>query len=200
MRTTPEQLFQALARVGLNQSAAARALGVTRETVRQWLRPMGGLVGILALAAKRAWASRDVLDDLAPLAVGTAKGAKGAKTANHMDTANTANATGNWHLRADEENPTVSSPMSTATLAVPQSSQVRLDGARREFAKRVALEVELKVGLPREDMSSVVGRMVDWFRDRGDPAAVAQMLIKGKGEKTVPAKKARKRDDEGGRG
>lgn len=179
MSPTHAQLFQVLATVRLNQSAAARVLHVSRETVRQWLLPIGGVGGLIAMAAKHEWASKEAISALTALAALAPANRQGANHEGSGLAAGDANVNGIRHLRPGGDGSNLAINMSTATAAMPQSSTVRLDGVQREFAKRVALEVALKAGLPREDMSSVVARMIDYFRGQGDPETVAQLLIGG---------------------
>jgi hypothetical protein len=176
MTPTHAQLFQVLAAARLNQSAAARVLGVSRETVRQWLLPIGGVAGLIAMAAQQEWASKEELSALTALAVLAPASRQGA---NRHWISDGANMSGTRHLRSVLADPTFAANMGTATAVMPQTSTVRLDGAQREFAKRVALEVALKAGLPREDVSGVLALMIDYFRRDGDPATVAQLLLGG---------------------
>jgi hypothetical protein len=113
-----EQIVAALSAAGWNQTAAAEALGVSRETVRLRVRAAGGLEALGAGAGVRE-----------PFPSG--------------------------------------------------NSTIRVSGEARRFLKRLALEVTLLAGTPREDMSFVVALMVEHLRRSGAPDQVAAVLLEG---------------------
>jgi len=173
-------------------------LGVSRETIRQRLRDAGGVAGLCAWAVEHKLASQADADAWAlqdALASANRQGANLATTANHSRDAKSHDFKG---LTGDESGRILSSDMSAVPVAMNQRSSVKVDGSDREFAKRVALEVALRMGLPREDMSEVVSRMIAFFRRQGDPARVAQMLIDSEHCERRRGEDRRSEQDEGG--
>lgn len=185
-------LYRALIQTGFNQQAAGRLLAVSRETVRQRLKDVGGFAGLIAWAVNAKLASEaegNALAALAALAPANRQRAHQADDANDEDAAKSSQIR---QLTGPVGRPIFSASMSTAVIPVDaQGSTVRVIGHDREFMKRVALEVALKLGLSREDMSQVASRMIEFFRQQGDPARVAEMLI-------VASQQARERGDGGG--
>lgn len=174
------QLYEALVKACWNQSAAGRVIGVSRETVRLRLKAVGGFKGLLEWAVRTGVASQAEADAWAAVIALAPANRQPANMASDDLAPEDANSHEIRRLREKVGRPIFAADMSTmVAAAIPQSSTVRIEGTRREFAKRVALEVALKTGMPREDMSSVMARMVDYFEKLGDPASVANLLIEG---------------------
>jgi len=188
------ELFQALQGAGFNQSAAGRLLGVSRETIRLRLIEAGGFPGLITKAAEMGLATKAEAADLAAavaLAPATRQGANQEVGANDESSANQPEIR---HLRGSSGAPIFSGIMSTMPQAqIPQSTTVRVTGQERAFGKRVAVELSLKAGLPREDLSVVVTRMIGYFMARGGPDKVAEMLMEDPEE--PPAEKPKKARD-----
>lgn len=176
-RSRQKALYEALKATGFNQSAAGRLLRVSRETVRQWLLEVGGKRGLIAWAVQVGLATQAEADALAALVALAPANRQGANYDPGGLAAEAANPSEIRHFPTAAGVPIFAADMSTVATPVPQSSTIRLDGPRREFAKRVALEFALKAGRPREDMSEVVARMIEYFRRLGDPGAVADLLL-----------------------
>lgn len=173
-----QQLYDALRQTGFNQVRAGKLLGVSRETVRQRLQTVGGMKALVAWAVEAGLASKEEADALAALDALASANPGTANPARSGWAPEGANSSEIRHLTPFSGRPILGGVMSAVHTASLQSSTVRVDGEDREFLKRVALEVALKLGLPREDMSRVMSRMVAFFREQGgDPATVAQMLI-----------------------
>jgi hypothetical protein len=184
---TARDLFRAMRRADFNRSAAGRLLGVSRETVRLRLKEVGGDDALIALAVRIGEASQAEAVALAQLAALAARNRQGANLehgAKHHEIR---------HLTGIEGGRMLSASMSAVPTVIPQSSTVRLNGEDREFAKRIALEIALKLGLPREDMSEAVSRMIGYFRAaHGDePSKVAEALIAVEKKPEQPAKRKR---------
>jgi hypothetical protein len=167
-------LYHALKATGFNQSRAGRVMGFSRETIRQRLKEVGGFEGLIAWAVESGLASQAEGNALAALAALAPANRQDAKAQSGMESAKPHTVR---HLTAVAGRPIFASNMSAVPIAVPGSSSIRVEGDNRAFLKRLAVEVSLRMGTAREDMSFVVGLMVEYFREKGDPTLVTDMLV-----------------------
>jgi hypothetical protein len=150
-------------------------MGVSRETIRQRLMEVGGFEGLIAWATGEGIASESEASALAALASLAPANRQAAKQPYASDT---AKPRGVRHLTPAVGRPIFAGNMSAVPIAnIPSSSSIRVDGDNRAFLKRLAVEVSLRMGTAREDMSSVVALMIQFFREKGDPTAVTDMLV-----------------------